>query len=294
MSFSNVSSAVVINVESFLYSDLNDFDDEDEDLVGQTWLSTSEQVQRNSKSKTDRWWYFAGSVLPAPIVGSLVGGPSLSAKCIVIASLAAAQSAYFLAQAEGVVARATDAVALKARSAAVCDTYANQGARNSAILPFTSALSAFCAAATAATVELPFLDTVSALYGTVGEVALVSLFPILSSTFAAAAAVSKARCEVDAEAAAQAASTLALEYDTINGSGGDPVLRPFQAVKELMRLAVSSGWRSIKKTVINPFKNSYRVWRSTLLGFKWRYIRPWKEGKGNGNRLEGEEGIAAT
>ncbi|EJK44843.1 hypothetical protein THAOC_36587, partial [Thalassiosira oceanica] len=44
------------------------------------------------------------------------------------------------------VARATDAVALKARSAAVCDTYANQGARNSAILPFTSALSAFCAA----------------------------------------------------------------------------------------------------------------------------------------------------
>ena len=257
-------------------------------MVGQTWLSTSEQVQRNSKSKTDRWWYFAGSVLPAPIVGSLVGGPSLSAKCIVIASLAAAQSAYFLAQAEGVVARATDAVALKARSAAVCDTYANQGARNSAILPFTSALSAFCAAATAATVELPFLDTVSALYGTVGEVALVSLFPILSSTFAAAAAVSKARCEVDAEAAAQAASTLALEYDTINGSGGDPVLRPFQAVKELMRLAVSSGWRSIKKTVINPFKNSYRVWRSTLLGFKWRYIRPWKERKGNSTstRLE--------
>ena len=142
--------------------------------------------------------------------------------------------------------------------------------------------------------ELPFLDTVSALYGTVGEVALVSLFPILSSTFAAAAAVSKARCEVDAEAAAQAASTLALEYDTINGSGGDPVLRPFQAVKELMRLAVTSGWRSIKKTVINPFKNSYRVWRSTLLGFRWRYIRPWKEGKGNGNRLEGGEGIAAT
>jgi len=263
-------------------------------MVGQTWLSTSEQVQRNSKAKTDRWWSFAGSVLPAPIVGSLVGGPSLSAKCIVIASLAAVQSAYFLAQAEGVVARATDAVALKARSAAVCDTYANQGARNSAILPFTSALSAFCAAATAATVELPFLDTVSALYGTVGEVALVSLFPILSSTFAAAAAVSKARCEVDAEAAAQAASTLALEYDTINGSGGDPVLRPFQAVKELMRLAVSSGWRSIKKTVINPFKNSYRVWRSTLLGFRWRYIRPWKEGKGNGNstRLEREERIA--
>lgn len=90
--------------------------------VGRSWLSSSEQVQRNSKSKTDRWWSFAGSVLPAPIIGSIVGGPALSAKCIIIATLAAAQSAYFLAKAEGVVAKATDAVALKARSAAVCDT----------------------------------------------------------------------------------------------------------------------------------------------------------------------------
>jgi len=99
-------------------------------------------------------------------------------------------------------------------------SYANQGARNSAILPFTSALSAFCAATTAATVELPFLDTISSLYGVDGEGAVVPTFPILSSAFAAAAAVSKARCEVDAEAAAQAASTLALEHDDMNGSGG--------------------------------------------------------------------------
>ena len=126
-------------------------------------------------------------------------------------------------------------------------SYANQGARNSAILPLTSALSAFCAAATAATVELPFLDTISSLYGVVGEVAVVSTFPILSSAFAAAAAVSKAQCEVDAEAAAQTASTLALEYDDMNGSGDDPVLRPFQAVSELVRLAVTSGWRGIKR-----------------------------------------------
>lgn len=39
-------------------------------------------------------------------------------------------------------------------------------------------------------------------------VALVSTFPIISSAFAAAASVSKARCEVDAEAACQV-STLA-------------------------------------------------------------------------------------
>lgn len=52
------------------------------------------------------------------------------------------------------VARAVDAVALKARAAAVSDTYANQGARSGAILPFTSALGGLCAAAAAATVEL--------------------------------------------------------------------------------------------------------------------------------------------
>ena len=186
-----------------------------------------------------------------------------------MAALAAAQSAYFLALCEGVVARATDAVALKARSAAVCDTYANQGARNSAILPFTSALSAFCAAATAATVELPFIDTVSTLYGTFGEVVVVSTFPILSSAFAAAAAVSKARCEVDAEAACQAASTLALEYDGMNGSGDDPVLRPFLAVRKLFTLAMTGGWRSVRKGFINPLSSLWQLGRRAL----WRLRR---------------------
>jgi hypothetical protein len=61
--------------------------------VGRTWLSSVEMTQRLSRSKTDRWWSFAGSVLPAPIIGSVVGGPSLSAKCIIVAALAAAQSA---------------------------------------------------------------------------------------------------------------------------------------------------------------------------------------------------------
>jgi len=152
-------------------------------------------------------------------------------------------------------------------------SYANQGARNSAILPLTSALSAFCAAATAATVELPFLDTISSLYGVVGEVAVVSTFPILSSAFAAAAAVSKARCEVDAEAAAQAASTLALEYDDMNGSGDDPVLRPFQAVSELVRLAVTSGWRGIKRGAVNPFGNMWRIGRRVMAQWRRRMNR---------------------
>eukprot|EP00986_Skeletonema_menzelii_P020985 scaffold32847_cov160-Skeletonema_menzelii.AAC.2 len=246
--------------------------------VGRTWLSTSEQIVRGSKLKTDRWWSFAWSVLPAPIIGSIVGGPNLSTKCIVVAALAAAQSAYFLALCEGVVARATDAVALKARSAAVCDTYANQGARNSAILPFTSALSAFCAAATAATVELPFIDTVSTLYGTFGEVVVVSTFPILSSAFAAAAAVSKARCEVDAEAACQAASTLALEYDSMNGSGDDPVLRPFLAVRKLFTLAMTGGWRSVRKGFINPLNTLNSLWQLGRRAF-WKLRRRRDDGE---------------
>jgi hypothetical protein len=57
-------------------------------------------VQKNSKSKTDRWWSFAGSVLPAPVIGSLVGGPSLSAKCIIVAALAAVQSVSLLFRVE--------------------------------------------------------------------------------------------------------------------------------------------------------------------------------------------------
>mmetsp|Transcript_9016 Transcript_9016/g.18796 ORF Transcript_9016/g.18796 Transcript_9016/m.18796 type:complete len:149 (-) Transcript_9016:347-793(-) len=128
-------------------------------------------------------------------------------------------------------------------------SYANQGSCNAAILPFTSALSAFCAAATAAIVELPFLHTISTAYGPLSEVLVVSFFPMLSSAFAAAAAVSKARCEVDAKAA----STLALEYDggmKGGGKGGfglgfgfcgwggeddDPVIRPSHAATDRQR-----------------------------------------------------------
>lgn len=75
---------------------------------------------------------------------------------------------------------------------------------------------------------------------------------------------------MDAEAAAQAASTLALEYDGMNGNGDDPILRPFQAVKELVMLSVNSGWRSIKQGVINPFLSIWRIRRRAILGFRWR------------------------
>ena len=76
----------------------------------------------------------------------------------------------------------------------------------------------------------------------VGSVTLLIFFPALSSLFAAAASVSKARCEVDAEAAIQAASTLALEYD----DGDDPVLSPFWGVVELIRLTCRTKIRGFR------------------------------------------------
>jgi hypothetical protein len=166
----------------------------------------------------------------------------LATKSIIVTALAAAQSAYFLAQSEYSLARATDAVAVKARSAAVCDTYANQGSRSAAILPFTSALSGLCAAATAAIVELPFLESLSAggtLVGLTAAMSIVTIFPVFSALFAAAASVSKARCEVQAEAAVQAASTLALEYNS--DENDDPILRPFRGVLELIQLTYTSS-----------------------------------------------------
>ena len=206
--------------------------------VGRTWLSTSEQIISKSVSGRDKWLTFCLSVLPAPIIGSMIPG-DLPTKAIITTAFAAAQSAFYLAYCEYWLARATDAVAVKARSAAVCDTYANQGARSAAILPFTSALSGLCAAATAAIVELPFVEALSAAgtaSGVAGEMAAVTVFPALSAMFAAAASVSKARCEVHAEAASAAASTLALEYS----EGEDPILRPFKGVWELIQLSYTT------------------------------------------------------
>ncbi len=235
-------------------------------LVGRTWLSAAEQITGKSIGGREKWRSFCLSVLPAPLVGSLVPGTSLATKSIIVAALAAAQSAYILTQSEYFLARATDAVALKARSAAVCDTYANQGARSAAILPFTSALSGLCAAATAAIVELPFLESLSArgtLAGLSAEMVVVAFFPAFSALFAAAASVSKARCEVQAEAAVQAASTLALEYNA--DEDDDPILRPFRGVMELIQLTYSSS-------VLEPLSRLFNKLRQTLLKGRLRKL----------------------
>ena len=223
-------------------------------LVGRTWKSTTEQITGKTENNRGKWRSFIFSVLPAPFLGAIVPGASLATKSVIVTALAAAQTAYTLADCEFCLARATDAVAIKARSAAVCDTYANQGARSAAILPFTSALSGLCAAATAAIVELPFLETLGqngSFMALSGEMAIVGIFPVFSTLFAAAASVSKARCEVDAEAAVQAASTLALEYSS--NEDEDPILRPFRGVADLIRLVCIS--------TLEPYQRFYRRFR---------------------------------
>ena len=235
-------------------------------MVGRTWMSTSELIDRKSVGATQKWKTFSFSVLPAPFLGSLVPG-ALPTKTIVVAAIAAAQSAYFLTLAENTLSRATDAVALKARSAAVCDTYANQGARSSAILPFTSALSSLCAAATAALVELPFVESLAAMSTTPSimlQIVTVSAFPTLAALFSAAASVSKARCLVDAEAAKQAACTLALQY---NDEDGDPVLKPIQGVRELVRLTVAYSLREPLRRILRRL-DVRRWYRRLRLKFK--------------------------
>lgn len=235
-------------------------------LVGRSWLSAGEQITGKSDNYRFKWRTFLFSVLPAPILGAIVPGAALATKSIIVTALAAAQTAYILAKCEYCLARATDAVAVKARSAAVCDTYANQGARSAAILPFTSALSGLCAAATAAIVELPFLESLSAagtLTSLAGEMVVVAIFPAFSTLFAAAASVSKARCEVQAEAAVQAASTLALEYN--NDDDEDPLLRPFRGVIELIRLTYTSS-------ILEPCQQVLRRFRVSL-GYSWNRIR---------------------
>jgi hypothetical protein len=82
--------------------------------MGHLWLLSVDMTQHVSRSKTDWWWLFAGLLLPALIIGSVVGGPPLSAKCIILAALVVAQSTCLLAKAKGVLASAMGVVLLKA------------------------------------------------------------------------------------------------------------------------------------------------------------------------------------
>ena len=196
---------------------------------------------RSSTSQQFRWIGFARSVLPGPLLGAACPGP-LAFKAIVATATAAAQSAYSLAVTEYNIAQAADAVALKSRAAAVADTYANQGARAGAILPFTSALAGLCAAASAALVEVsPYLSLP---------------LPAIGGVFAAAASVSKARCEIDAEAAATAATELS----------NTPETEPIRGVVSLVELSVSSVGRRVRGARLRLQRMRERLRRRREIG----------------------------
>lgn len=224
-------------------------------VVGRTWLSATEQIEQSVARTQSKWSEFALGVLPAPVLGVLVPGP-LAFKAIVAAATAAAQTAYSLARAEYSLARALDAVALKSRSAAVSDTYANQGARAGAILPFTSALSSLCAATSVAVVEvLPFFNSVPT------QSLTCVAFPFVGSLVAAAASVSKARCEVDAAAATAAAEELA----SPEGVADLDFLNPLRGTVELVYLLL--------KPTLDKFRRRFRQLRGVLLGREGRIQR---------------------
>jgi hypothetical protein len=60
------------------------------------------------------------------------------------------------------------------------------------------------------------------------------------------------------KAVAQAASTPALKYNNIN-EGDNQVLQLFQAVSKLVRQAMTSGMKSIRRGAINPLGNIWRI-----------------------------------
>lgn len=208
--------------------------------VGRTWLSVTEQIDRTSDSLVNRWRSFIFACIPAPLIGSIIPTADLATKAIIVSSIAAAQSAYYLAQSEYIIARATDSVALKAKSASISDTYANLSAKSAAILPFTSALSSASAAGAAALVELLSIHTLPLFL----ECTVTSFFPLVSSIFAAAASVSKERSVVDTEAALKAADTLAVEYKT---GKGDDDNNPIKIVFALIQTSFKTFWKKTGK-----------------------------------------------
>jgi len=210
--------------------------------IGRTWLSASEQVTPDSERLKQKITTFVISCLPAPLLALVLPG-HLAHAGVICATAAAAQSAFYLAGCEYEIARALDAVALKTRAAAISETYANQGARSGAILPFTSALGGVCAAGAAAAVELlPLIHNL-------GAQAVVSVvFPTAAAVVAAAASVAKVRTEVNAVAAKAAseifgdANRLASTDDekTSIGATTRGTMEPMRGVIELVQLAKNS------------------------------------------------------
>ena len=105
-----------------------------------------------------------------------------------------------------------------------------------------AALAGLCAAASAALVEFsPYLSLP---------------LPAIGGVFAAAASVSKARCEIDAEAAATAATELS----------NTPETEPIRGVVSLVELSVSSVGRRVRGARLRLQRMRERMRRRREIG----------------------------
>jgi hypothetical protein len=216
--------------------------------VGEKWLSATELVLAESDTNTKKLWYFATSTLPAPLFAALFPA-SLPVKAVVAATAAAAQAAYYLNDAEYELARAEDAVALKIRAKAVANTYATQGYRSAAILPYTSALGGLAVPVSAALVEM-----VPLVHSSPFLLALVfGAFPTAAAAVAGAASISKARCQVNAAASKHAAENFAhasLKATDRSQKGSlDPILNVFNLIKLTVNSTLQAARRGVKKPI---------------------------------------------
>ena len=214
--------------------------------VGDQWISATELVLAEAETNNNKLWYFATATVPAPLFAALCP-TSLSVKAIVAATAAAAQAAYYLNDAEYELARAEDAVALKVRAKAVANTYATQGYRSAAILPYTSALGGLAVPVSAALVEVTPLVSAGP-----GLLALVfGAFPTAAAAVAGAASISKARCQVNAAASKNAVENFAdasLRATDRNQKGSlDPIITVFTLIKLTLNSSLQAARRGVKK-----------------------------------------------
>jgi hypothetical protein len=123
--------------------------------VGRTWRSTTELVVGLSNSEGSAWLGFARAIVAAPLIAALITpSDEFGAQAATAAAAAAVQAAYSLTLAEYRLARASESVAAKSRTAAVAEAYADQAKRANARIPYGSALAALCAAVCTLCVEM--------------------------------------------------------------------------------------------------------------------------------------------
>ncbi len=162
----------------------------------------------------------------------------MSTKFIIMVKLLAVQSPYFLAQAEGIPAWATE----KARSMVVCDTWVQ---------------SQDCCLSRNILLSFPTYPCILGGWHCPLQTHLTWLYYT--------------------KRVGQAASTLELEYNNING-GYNLILQPFQAVSKLVRLAMTSCLIGIRRGGINPLGNIWRIRRRVTSRWrKWMKMNPMQQ-----------------